>query len=113
MNIDEYMLLTLKNNMLLKDSVIDIATIMGHTPTHPISSHIFCLEFNFTREDHDKILLKLNLLSDKKTLNLAEIRSEITKIVPEVSELPEAIFKGMLSIFLKQFDIPLTVPELN
>ena len=49
MNIDEYMLLTLKNNMLLKDSVIDIATIMGHTSTHPISSHIFCLEFNFTQ----------------------------------------------------------------
>ena len=43
MNIDEYMLLTVKNNMLLKDSIIDIATIMGHTPTHPISSHIFCL----------------------------------------------------------------------
>ena len=96
MNIDEYMLLTLKNNMLLKDSVIDIATIMGHTSTHPISSHIFCLEFNFTQEDHDKILLKLNLLSDKKTLNLAEIRSELTKIVPEVSELPEAIFKGKI-----------------
>ncbi len=83
MNINEYILLTAKNNMLLKNSVIDIATIMGHTPTHPISSHIFCLEFNFTQEDHDKILLKLNLLSDKKTLNLAKIRSELTVVSPK------------------------------
>lgn len=113
MNIDKYMLLTIKNNMLLKDSIIDIATLMGHTPTHPISSHIFCLEFNLTQEDHDKILLRLNLLSDKRSLNLAKIRSELTTLVPEISELSTPIFKGMIEIFIKQFDIPLKISDQN
>ena len=68
MNTDKYILSKIENSLLLKDSIIDLATLMGHTPSDPISSHIFCLEFDFTQEDHDKILLHLNLLSDKKAL---------------------------------------------
>ena len=43
MNLNEYALSKLENQMLLKDSIIDLAILMGHTATEPISSHIFCL----------------------------------------------------------------------
>lgn len=109
---NEYALSTLENQMLLKDSIIDLAILMGHTSTEPISSHIFCLEFDFTQEEHDKVLLRLNLLSDKKSLKVAEIRAELIKIVPKIAELSNDIFNGMLKIFLKQFDIILEVPDL-
>lgn len=112
MNLNEYALSKLENQMLLKDSIIDLAILMGHTATEPISSHIFCLEFDFTQEEHDKILLRLNLLSDKKSLKLKEIRTELIKVVPKTAELSNDIFRGMLKIFLKQFDINLEVSDL-
>ncbi|MEY8736928.1 hypothetical protein AB9M75_06755 [Lactobacillus sp. AN1001] len=112
MNLDEYTLLKLENQMLLKDSIIDLATLMGHTTTEPISSHIFCLELDFTKEEHDKILLCLNLLSDKRKLKVKEIQKELIKTVPKIAELSNNTFNGMLKIFLKQFNINLKVPDL-
>lgn len=113
MNIDKYILSKIENSLLLKDSIIDLATLIGHTPSDPISSHIFCLEFDFTQEDHDKILLHLNLLSDKKALSLSQIRSELITIVPKIAELSDPIFKGMVKVFIKQFDIPLKITDQN
>ena len=42
-NSNEYAFFEVENQMLLKASIIDLATLMGHTATEPISSHIFCL----------------------------------------------------------------------
>lgn len=101
MNTDKYILSKIENSLLLKGSIIDLATLMGHTPSDPISSHIFCLEFDFTQEDHDKILLHLNLLPDKKALSLSQIRSELITIVPPIAELPGPIFEGIGKSFCK------------
>ena len=112
-NSNEYAFFEVENQMLLKASIIDLATLMGHTATEPISSHIFCLEFGFTQEEHDQILLRLNLLSDKKELSLEEVRKQLEQVVPRTSELSKDIFYGMLKIFLKQFDIPLKISDLE
>lgn len=113
-NINDYILSKIENYMLLEASVIDLATILGHTPKNPISSHIFCLELGLTIEEHDKIMGYLRLSSEKKdTFTLKEIHNEITNIVPKTAEMPKDIFKGMLKIFIKQFDIPLKISDQN
>lgn len=111
MNTNDYILSKVENHMLLEASIIDLATVLGHSVQKPISSHVFCLELGLTIEDHDKIMGRLSFLSDKTSLNINDVRKELSKIVPEITNFSDDVFNGMLRIFLKQFDISLDLTE--
>lgn len=114
MDINECILAKLATQDHLEKALRDLARVMGHTKATPLSTSLFCLDFDLGIEEHDQIMCYLSRIAEKRQVrSLFAVKAELNTLVPKTKNFSEPTFKAMLKIFIKQFELKLHILGLE
>lgn len=98
-----------EEQILIRESVIEIATHLGDSMESPISVYLLCLMYAINHETSGKILGGLNLLSEKTSseITLEACRNVFKKHYQYADQISELGLKAFIKAYARYY-----VPEL-
>lgn len=99
--------------LLMIESLREIAEQLGHSLHHPVSLGLLCLDFGITNRDREKILLALcKILDEDIELTYEVLKDKVHSVYPESEDFSDLTMKALLKAYAKNL-IPELVPVVE